>query len=1331
MAKIKNTTAYPTVTPAANDLIIGTDVSDNKKTVTFTVSSIGGGAAVNQDLNSVLGVGNTSNLNIELNGSADAGGSSISANDIFPQTISAGGLGSHGAAGQVLSSTGTGLSWINAPGTNQSWNDTLAVSPVATANPNLTGTFTIATGGGLVIEGTSTLQAYGVATFLGEARLSDAVDLNISPVSRIGIDDGTGVYFYGSTGQFLRRTATGLEWSSATTLTNPTLQQVVTAGNTLLNSSIVFTGTGGVSLASTNAITGTGNITLTGNGDTGITSTQGIVTINSGVLNIAGLYSELQLQGNPGTTGQVLISQGVGATPIWGTAAGTNPTLQQVLDTGNSATQNIILTGNVKISQGSLLIDSTSFIELNADKGLLGQVLVSGGPSGPPTWAAAGTGTVTQVNVTDTTYVDMSVDNSTPATPSVSSELVTTGSVTTGPGGLTNVFYDDDTTGTNYTIANNLTTTATVGSGSGIIVNINSTSGGNVVLSNLSFVSGGSGYASGDKFRVNQTGSDNNLIIEVDTIASGTYYDQTGKFSSPPGNDWDIAVTNVGNRMIITNSDGTRSSSFTMEGSGGAVFSNAGSNTIELGFTGSGTGTVQSISLTDSTGTAGTPITSTGTFTFAEQAASGTYLRTTSAVTGTSIKLSTETPTIQVVATKGGTLLDTALTIQNSNGTTNNSFVLGTTASPSVATAGQVLAFNSASGGYMEWVNQAGGGNMTSWNINGDSGGAGTVSDGETVTIAGGAGISSVSTPATRTITLTNTGVLQVNSFGGNITLDGNANSTVGSKAALTLTITTAGTGYVANNYYPTTKATSSIGTASGIIVRVTSVNGTGGITGVQVFGGGKDWTIADTLTVDYGTSSATLAVASVASVGTVTTTTWRGLSGTDKTTAFGATVKTLGVFETELDMYSSNLVELSSATATGLRFGDFSTVFNDDQQIYAPANIGIASETNFANIRIGDRAPFEAGLQNNIAIGDSALFSTAATGATGDGNIGIGLRADQQNKTGSKNVTIGTNARNGAYPFASPATSTNANTSCVTIGEGAGDNSYGDFEIFIGSVAGGNCINQINNPNGSEAMHRIAIGAFAMNGENSDILNCHRYNLRSIAIGARANMFPGTSLSTNEGRGIYIGSDAGMGSNLPAFQSANRSDYHVVVGAEAMMDGAGGRQGQIAIGYQASIGDLATNIDTYNTSTNGIAIGYQAEGAPAVYKNITRSGVCNIAIGTLAGGTSGGVIQGGTIAIGSNAMAQGANSIAIGVNSDASSGAGVNNSIAIGVGAQATFANSVAIGPNASTAATNTIAFGSSTENLGVVTTSASTPSTHKWPVRINGVDYNILLTT
>ena len=43
MAKIENTTVYPTVTPAASDLLIATDVSDNNKTVTFLVSSITGG----------------------------------------------------------------------------------------------------------------------------------------------------------------------------------------------------------------------------------------------------------------------------------------------------------------------------------------------------------------------------------------------------------------------------------------------------------------------------------------------------------------------------------------------------------------------------------------------------------------------------------------------------------------------------------------------------------------------------------------------------------------------------------------------------------------------------------------------------------------------------------------------------------------------------------------------------------------------------------------------------------------------------------------------------------------------------------------------------------------------------------------------------------------------------------------------------------------------------------------------------------------------------------------------------------------------------------------
>ena len=1326
MAKIKNTTAYPTVTPAANDLIIGTDVSDNKKTVTFTVSSIGGGAAVNQDLNSVLGVGNTSNLNIELNGNADAGGSSISANDIFPQTISAGGLGSHGTAGQVLSSTGTGLAWIAAPGTNQSWNDTLAVSPVATANPNLTGVFTIATGGGLVIEGTSYLTAYGVATFLGEAVLSDAVDLDISPTSRIGIDDGTGVYFYGTTGQFLRRTATGLEWSSATTLTNPTLQQVVTAGNTLLNSSIVLTGTGGISLTGTNTITGQGVINFNGNGTAASYATQGRIILSQGSLTLTGANTPILLSGNPGTAGQVLTSNGAYLTPTWQTVTGSSATLQQVLNNGNSATQNIVLTGNVSIAQGSLQIASTSFIELNSDKGTLGQVLVSGGPSGPPTWAAAGTGTVTQVNVTDTTYVDMSVDNSTPSTPSVNAALITTGSVATGPGGLTQAFYDDDITGTNYTVQQGLTTTATVGSGSGIIVTINSTSGGNVVLSDLSFVSGGSGYASGDKFRVNQTGSDNNLIIEVDTIASGTYYDQTGKFSSPSGNDWDLAVSNVGNLITVTNSDGARSSSFTLQGSGGAVFSNAGSNNIELSFTGSGTGTVQSISLTDSTGSAGTAITSSGTFTFAEQAANGTYLRTTSAVSGTTITLSTETPTIQVVATKGGTLLDKALTIQNSNGTTNNSFVLGTTASPSVATAGQVLAFNSANGGYMEWVNQAAGGNMTSWNINGDTGGAGTVSDGETVTIAGGSGISTVSTPGTRTITIGNTGVLQVNSFAGNITLDGNANSTVGTKAVLTASITAAGTGYVANTYYPTTKISSVIGTATGVVVRVTSVNGTGGITGVQIYGGGKDWTIGDIFGVNFGATTAQCTVASVGATGTVTTTTWRGLSGTDVSSSTNYEIKSIGRFEDELTMYSSTINEVVSTGASSTFTGSFLSVGTSALAI-TPINgitlldntaedLGLITRANDTNIKIGAYGSgwdySNAACLNNIGIGGATNQSLT----TGEHNIAIGENANLSNDTGNNNIAIGKDTL-----------STSAGgTGNIIIGGLAAKDAIPVGDIFIGSNAGRYASNNTGLPTNSTSQLRVVIGSFAMVG---DATHKHEHNLGDVIIGDRAKSSKAsTATGSNEGNGVYIGPLAAKG--YGNFRSSGNSAYHVCIGYNSMGNGgASAREGQVAIGYAASVGSQTVETETYNTSTKGIAIGYESEGSGADYSSITRSGEGNIAIGVLAAGTNGSVIEGGTIAIGTSAIAQGENSIAIGKNSDASSGAGVDNAIAIGFGAQATFANSVAIGTSAATTSANTIAFGSNTQNLGVVASSVATASTHKWPVRINGVDYNILL--
>ena len=68
MAKIENTSVYPTVLPAADDLLIGTDVNDNNKTVTFLVSSLTGGAVVNQGLQSVLDTGNVAVQAMSLTG---------------------------------------------------------------------------------------------------------------------------------------------------------------------------------------------------------------------------------------------------------------------------------------------------------------------------------------------------------------------------------------------------------------------------------------------------------------------------------------------------------------------------------------------------------------------------------------------------------------------------------------------------------------------------------------------------------------------------------------------------------------------------------------------------------------------------------------------------------------------------------------------------------------------------------------------------------------------------------------------------------------------------------------------------------------------------------------------------------------------------------------------------------------------------------------------------------------------------------------------------------------------------------------------------------------
>ena len=101
MAKIENTVVYPTVTPAASDLLIATDVSNDNATVTFLVSDLISPGGVPQDLQSVLDTGNIALQSIILTGNIDAFGGYINTNEYQVG-------GSSGTVGQVLTSGGPG-----------------------------------------------------------------------------------------------------------------------------------------------------------------------------------------------------------------------------------------------------------------------------------------------------------------------------------------------------------------------------------------------------------------------------------------------------------------------------------------------------------------------------------------------------------------------------------------------------------------------------------------------------------------------------------------------------------------------------------------------------------------------------------------------------------------------------------------------------------------------------------------------------------------------------------------------------------------------------------------------------------------------------------------------------------------------------------------------------------------------------------------------------------------------------------------------------------------------------------------------------------------------
>lgn len=347
MAKIENTSAYPTVTPAAEDLLIATDVSDDNRTVTFLVSDLMTQTTL-QGLQSVLDTGNIAIEDINLTGDINVVGT------VYPSTITA--SGSVGTAGQILSSTGSGLQWIAAPVTNETLQQVLDNGNTATQNINLTGNIVVdGAGNGVSLVGASTdLSVDGASHLGGVVTMGTSISFVHASVD-IALLDENGLA--GTAGQVLVSTGTSVEWSSTLPVT-PNLQQVLQSGNTASNVGMTFSGAGVITLGSGNPILSAGSNTFTG------TNTfTGVLDIDSTLEDSAG---------SVGTSGQVLTSTGTGV--IWSANAGIQG-LQGVLDTSNTATEDINLTGDITVT-GDI---ETTTITASGSTGTAGQILSSTG----------------------------------------------------------------------------------------------------------------------------------------------------------------------------------------------------------------------------------------------------------------------------------------------------------------------------------------------------------------------------------------------------------------------------------------------------------------------------------------------------------------------------------------------------------------------------------------------------------------------------------------------------------------------------------------------------------------------------------------------------------------------------------------------------------------------------------------------------------------------------------------------------------------------------------------------------------------------------------------
>jgi len=359
MAKIENTTVYPTVLPTADDLLIATDTSDDNKTVTFLVSSLIAPSSTLQGLQSVLNTGNIATQTIDLTGDVTLlGGPGIG----FLETCQIKLGGSYGAVGQVITSQGAGACAIwDTPGSTSccSLDDTLTIGNTTAQDIITTGAINVSGGGsGVNITSPGVLTNTGISTFTGQVNISSTV-LNFNATGQI--NDGAGTT--GGVGDILTATATGVAWSA----TIPSalccnIQDTLTAGHITVGQGMSMTATSPLTLDATSNITSAG--TNTWNGTNTFTSDIEVDgTIEDGT-------------GSAGAAGEILSSTGAAVAWIAPSTLGCC-NLSDVLAVGNTATNNIGLTGTLTVT-GSVVL-GTSTLSASGSVGLAGYILSSTG----------------------------------------------------------------------------------------------------------------------------------------------------------------------------------------------------------------------------------------------------------------------------------------------------------------------------------------------------------------------------------------------------------------------------------------------------------------------------------------------------------------------------------------------------------------------------------------------------------------------------------------------------------------------------------------------------------------------------------------------------------------------------------------------------------------------------------------------------------------------------------------------------------------------------------------------------------------------------------------